>query len=167
MAQSFTNFKDLIAYLENQLPISLELIGEEIKEMLRNNIQQLWYDQYQPQYYTRTYEYINSLRVSKAKKIGNGYEVEIYFAYDLIQPYPAENGEWSKHESIVNGQDVSAAIPHYVEYGNNSSLFNLESVHPGGLHIVEDMKNWLRQYDFLRKQIAIFLGEKGFVCSIK
>jgi len=160
---SFDNLSDLFAFLEENIPINLEIIGEEVKQILRDNVQQLWYGRpYTPTHYTRTMEYINSLQCSKVKKVGNAYEVEVYFAIDLIFPHPAENREWSKHESIIDGEDVSAVIPYYIEYGNNSSLFKYEGVHP-----MEITTNWLEETNYLKNRMLELLKTHGFIISLR
>lgn len=159
---TFSNLKDLMSYIEKNIPISLEIIGEEIKKILRDNVQQLWYDRpFTPTYYTRTMQYIDSISVDKAVKIGDMYQVSIYFATDLILPYPSENGEWPKHESIY-GEDVSAAIPYYIENGNNSPIFNYEGVHP-----METTKDWLIETDYVKKRMIQILGSYGYSVQVK
>lgn len=162
MAKTFNTIEELMIYLQKQIPIGLEKIGEEVKEILRNNVQELWYDRpFTPTYYSRTMEYINCIQCSKVKNIGNGkYEVEIYFDTNLIQPHINSNGEWNQHANI-DGEDVSAQIPYYIEEGNNSSIYSYQGVHP-----VENTKEWLEETDFLRKRMIEFLGKYGFTCSV-
>jgi len=162
MAKTFNTIEELMIYLQKQIPVSLEAIGEEVKKILRDNVQQLWYDRpFTPTHYTRSMEYINSIVCSKATKISNGqYRVEIYFATDLIQPYMSPNGEWNQHASIY-GEDVSAQIPYYIEEGNNSPLFEYQGVHP-----VKITKEWIEDNDYLRKRMIKFLGKYGFNCSV-
>ena len=84
--KTFKNWDELLKYCENNIVISLETIGEEVKKILRNNVQKLWYERnYEPTHYTRTYELIDSITVSKARKIDNGYEVVVYFDTDKIR----------------------------------------------------------------------------------
>ena len=163
MAKTFNTIEELMIYLQNQIPVSLEAIGEEVKKILRDNIQTLWYDRpYTPTHYTRTMEYINSILCSKATKIANGqYKVEIYFATDLIQPYISNNGEWNQHASIYD-EDVSAQIPYYIEEGNNSPIYLYKGVHP-----VKITKEWIEDTDFVRKRMVEFLGKYGFDCTVK
>lgn len=160
--RDFKDFKSLFAYIEATLPINLEIIGEEVKNILKDNIENLWYGRsYTPTSYTRTMEYLNSVQCSKARKVGGGYEIEIYFATDLILPHSYDNGEWPQHQSITDGEDVSAAIPSYIEYGNNSSLFSYEGVRPVGV-----TKDWLNDTDYVNKRIISLLGSYGFKVGI-
>lgn len=162
MDKMFNSIDELMIYLQEQIPINLEIIGEEVKEILRNNVQQLWYGRsFTPHYYTRTFEYINSIVCSKAVPIGSGmYEVEIYFDTNLIHPYPSTNGNWPQHESIY-GDDVSEFIPEWIEEGNNSPLFSYEGVHP-----TEDTKQWIEESGYFKNEIIKLLGIKGITCTI-
>jgi len=154
----FKDLNSLLNYIEANIPVNLEKIGEEVKNILKDNIEKLWYGRnYTPTNYTRTREYINSLQCSNAKKIGGGYQVEIYFATDLILPHSSDNGEWGQHESI-HGEDVSVAIPYYIEYGNNSSLFSYDGVQP-----VQHTKEWLNDADYVKKRMRELLSGYGYI----
>ena len=158
----FKDYKSLFKYIEATLPINLEIIGEEVKTILKDNIEKLWYGRsYTPKNYTRTMEYLNSVQCSKVRKIGGGYEIEIYFATDLILPHNYDNGEWPQHESITNGEDMSPAIPYFIEYGNNpggkNPIFEYEGVRPVGV-----TKDWLSDTDYVKKRIVSLLGSHGF-----
>jgi len=159
------NFKDvnsLEMYLRSKIPISLTVIGEEIKKKLRENIQNLWYDRdFTPTHYTRTMEYIESLRCSEVLNMGNGqYQVRIYFATHAIIPHSTPYGEWNQHAG-VNYEDVSASIPSFIEYGNNSPLYSYQGVHP-----VETTKQWAKDMKIIQKRMVELLKKYGFSCSI-
>lgn len=162
---TFTNLSDLFKYIEKEIPINLEKIGEEVKSVLRNNVRLLWYGRsFTPTHYTRTMEYIDSISLKKAKKVGDSWQVEIYFDTDKINPYPAENGEWSKHESITNGEDMSAAIPYFIEFGNNPNgknpIYEYEGVRPVGETI-----DWIKEDNYLRNRMIELLEMKGYKVS--
>lgn len=95
--------------------------------------------------------------MSKAKRTINGYEVVIYFDINKINPYPAQDGEWSKHESIVDGKDVTSNIPYYIEYGNKSPIYSYEGVRP-----VEITKEWLNNTNYINNKISQLLKSHGF-----
>jgi hypothetical protein len=159
--KQFTTWDSLFKYLEEQVEVNIQKIGEEIKGVLRNNVRLLWYERdFTPQYYTRTYELIDSITCRKAKKTAIGtYEVEIYFDTDKINPYPSENGEWSKHESITDGSNVSQYIPQYIEEGQNSSIYSYEGVHP-----VRETVDWEKDDRYLKNRMKELLEDKGFIC---
>ena len=156
--KEFKSISAALAYLETHVVISLERIGEELKGVLRNNVRLLWYERdYTPTHYTRTYELIDSITVSKAKKVGNGYEVMIYFDTDKINPYPASDGEWSKHQSITTGTDVSVYIPLWADQGQNSPLFSYE-----GVGFMKETIDWIKEDEYLKNRMIELLVMKGF-----
>jgi len=163
MTKNFNSIKELMTYLQSQIPNNLEVIGENIRNKLRENVQELWYDRpFTPTHYNRTMEYINSLVCSKAVSTGGGiYEVEIYFDTNKINPYSSTNGNWPQHESVF-GDDVSDYIPQWIEDGNNNSrLYSYEGVHP-----VKITKQWIDEIDYVRKKMIELLSHNGFNCSI-
>jgi ABC-type molybdate transport system substrate-binding protein len=158
----FKDLKSLNVYIEKTYLIqALNKIGEEIKGWLRNNVRLLWYERsYTSTAYSRTYELIDSISVRQAKKMPDGYyQVEIYFDTDLMNTYPASDGEWSKHESITTGTDVRLMIPAFVEWGQNSPLFSYEGVHP-----VQTTYEEIRDDNYLVTRMKELLGNAGFKC---
>jgi hypothetical protein len=156
----FNSIEAALKYIEANLPINLNKMAEEIKSILRNNVRVLWYERdFTPTHYTRTMELIDCISVKKAVKIGNAYQVKIYFDTNLINPYPSENGEWSKHESITDGRDVSQYIPSFIEYGQNSPLFPYDGVHP-----VQETIDWIKEVNYLKTRMMELLKDKGFSC---
>lgn len=51
----FKDLNSLFDYTEKSIPVTLEQVGEQIKQILRKNVKELWYDRpFTPNYYTRT-----------------------------------------------------------------------------------------------------------------
>lgn len=148
-------------HLESQMVLNLAKIGEEVKGWLRNNVHLLWYNRpFTPQNYDRTFELIECLSVRPVKKTGNGqYQVEIYFDTDKMNTYPAENGQWSKHESITTGTDVRLFIPLWIEEGQNSPLYSFDGVHP-----VETTISEVEQDHYIKNRMMELLRDKGYKC---
>lgn len=161
LAKQFSNWTDLMKHLESQMVVNLEKIGEEIKSVLRHNVKTLWYDRpFTPTHYSRTFELIDSITCSKAKQIGNGaYQVQIYFDTDKINPYPASDGEWSKHESITTGTNVNVYIPIWANEGQDSPLFSYE-----GVHFVEATIDWEKEDKYLMNRMKELLEKQGWKC---
>lgn len=161
MAKEFRTIEEALQYLEASIVLNLEKIGEEIKSVLRQHVWVLWYNRpYTPTHYTRTLELIDCLTVTKAKKIAGGYEVMIYFDTDKINPYPPANpGEWTRHQSITDGQDVSEFIPLWIEEGQNSPLFSYSGVHP-----VQETIDWEKEDQYVFTRMKELLGRQGFKC---
>lgn len=163
MAKQFSNWDDLMRHLESQMVINLEKIGEEIKNVLRFNIKQLWYDRYTPTNYERTYEVIDSLRCSKAKKVNNNtYEVIIYFDFSQIRPYSTASGSWNKHMSLdgsteYGGKTIGEWLVTWIETGQDSPYFSWRGVYP-----IETTKQWVQDDLYLLNRMKELLGKQGY-----
>jgi hypothetical protein len=118
-----------------------------------------WYNRvgFSPSAYTRTYQYVDSIDISNVQRKNGQISASVFFDTDKIIPLPpAFPGEWGIHQGL-SGQDVSAAIPYYIEYGNRSSLYSYEGVEPVGntrslvqrrhIHTLE-LANALRQMGY-------------------
>lgn len=154
------SFKQLEQVLLQKIALSVEEIGKQIKEMLRKNVQELWYERsYTPTHYTRTFELIDSITVTEAKRVPDGYQVVIYFDTDKIHPYPpAKPREWPRHQSVTDGADVSFYIPWWVEFGQKSPLFSYE-----GVHAMEKTKEEVIDDEWIKQRIKEVLGVRGFI----
>jgi hypothetical protein len=157
----FSDFNALMKHLESNVLLNIQKIGEEVKGILRNNVRVLFYERngmnWTPEDYTRTYELIDSLEVTPVKKIGNKYEVSVFFNDEKIHPYKVA-GEWSAHESVVTGQDVSQNIPFYMEYGNQSSLYSYSPDSPPVQTTIEDLKS----DDYIKERLKELLEIQGY-----
>jgi hypothetical protein len=160
-SQIFKNYNDLIKHLENNILIDLQKIGEEVKGILRNNVRVLFYERngisWTPENYTRTYELINSLKTTSAKKTGNKYEISVYFDDDEINPYKVD-GEWSSHESVVTGTDISKNLPFYMEYGNQSPLYSYKPTSPPVQTTIDDIKS----DNYIKERLKELLEMQGY-----
>jgi hypothetical protein len=159
----FSDFNALIKHLENNIVLDIQKIGEEVKNVLRNNVRVLWYERngmnWTPQDYERTWQLIDSISVSKAIKLGNKYQVEVYYDTDKIVPmYGTEDKPWTRHMSITDFSDVSEAIPFWVEEGNNNSpIYSYEGVYPVKTTI-EDLKS----DDYIKTRLKELLEMQGY-----
>ncbi|MDD4779013.1 MAG: hypothetical protein PHT02_00220 [Tissierellia bacterium] len=149
--------------IEESVIVDLNKIGEEVKGVLRNNVRVLWYERngmnWEPQDYERTYQLIDSITCKKVIKIGNKYQVEIFFDTDKIQPmYGTDDKHWTRHMSVVNYSDVSEAIPLWIEEGNNNSrIYSYEGVHP-----VQETKEWIKNDNYIKERLKELLEMQGY-----
>jgi hypothetical protein len=159
--QLFRDLNSLYKHLENSILLDVQKIGEEVKNVLRNNVRVLFYERngmnWTPEDYTRTYELIDSISVSPIKKIGNKYEVSVYFDDEKIHPYKVA-GEWSAHESVVTGENISQNLPFYMEYGNQSSLYSYSPDSPPVQTTIEDLKS----DDYIKERLKELLKMQGY-----
>jgi hypothetical protein len=161
---TFSDISSLLKYLEANVVINLEKIGEEIKSVLRFNLLNDWYKEHTPQYYDRTNMLIDSISVSKAEKVGNVYQVRIYFDEAKILHVPANKpGFFPSHMNITNGESeyggmsYGELLPLWLEEGQDSSI------HPYvGIHMVQTTEDWIREDNYLRTRMIELLESKGY-----
>lgn len=141
----FKSIKELNKYIERKyIEEFIKKIGKEVYNILYNEVRVEWYQRngidWEPKDYERTFQLLNSITCSPVFRNGNEYLVKIYYDTDKIQPmFGTEDKPWTRHMSIINHKDVSEAIPYYIEYGNNSPIYEYQGVHP--------VKNTLEQLD--------------------
>lgn len=162
------DLKRVMQHLEKHVKFSLEEVAKIVEGEIRDYIKRNLYDKYSPTHYTRTYDYINSLTIRKAKKVGDGYSVEIFFDTDKIMPRPSDGaGRWSRHSSITSysgggsGDDVSDMIPIWMEYGTNGSLWDRD-----GIYTMENTKKIMEQTKYHLHEIKKILEKRGFTIKI-
>lgn len=161
----FDNLQELINYVNKEVPINLEKIGEEIKGYLKTRLLVDWYMSSSPEYYTRTNMLIDSITASKAKRNGDRYDVEIYFDANKIVPQTAPNkGEFPAHQNITNGvssyggKSYGELLPIWIEKGEHSSIHSYI-----GIHMIENTKlDFLKGDKYLLTRMIELLKLKGF-----
>jgi len=157
----FSDFNSLMKHLENNILLDIQKIGEEVKNVLRNNVRVLFYERngmnWTPENYTRTYELIDSITVSPVNKIGNKYKLSVYFDDNKIHPYKV-SGEWSAHESVVTEENISKNLPFYMEYGNQSSLYSYEPDSPPVETTIKDLKD----DNYIKTRLKELLEMQGY-----
>lgn len=166
--KSTADLQRMLQYAEKHVKFALEEVAKVVEEEIKDYIMKNLYNDYDPQAYTRTYDYINSLTVKKAVKEGNGYVVELFFDPDKITPRPPDDvGRWSSHSSITSyngggtGDDVSDMIPIWMEYGTNGSLWDRD-----GIYTMENTKEIMEQTKYHLYEIKKILESKGFKIEI-
>jgi hypothetical protein len=163
---TFNNVKDLLRFIETQLPINLEKICNEIKGVLKNELLNHWYNTYMPSSYHRTYQLIESITVSKAIKVGNVWQANIYFDEDKIEPIESNFGLFPSHMNITDGaseyggKTYGELLPMWIEEGQHSSIWSST-----GIHMVERTVDWAREDNYVKNRMMELLRNKGFVCS--
>lgn len=167
------NTKDLQAFLEKNfekmLNEELMKFAEEVKKALKAELSAKWYgrDGYGQQsngtdYYTRTFQLLDSVSTKPVKKKGKDYYTEVFYDTDQMTTFPSyykDNiQQWSTHESIIDGQDFREHLPEVIEYGNPSSLYGWNK----GFNIVGDLTERLISDDALLQHFKSALRRKGF-----
>jgi hypothetical protein len=165
---SVNNLNDLnrvFKHIERIVRINIPEAMTKIKEVLVDYIMTNWYSRigFSPSNYTRTYQYVNSIDISKVEMRGDGQiSASIFFDTNKIRPLPpAFPGEWGQHQGL-SGQDVSAAIPYFIEFGNNSPLYSYEGVAP-----VANTIRIVQQRHIHTAALADALRKAGYVVTIE
>lgn len=156
-----TTYDQLQKYLNRHIGIALQQTGKDVEKLVYDYIMENWYI-YTPNEYLRTYQFINSLRVSKVIETNGRYYVSIYFDTSAIRASSVNDSRWNQHMSI-HGEDVSGAIPLWIEEGNNPN--NKNPIYEyDGIHM---MKNVSQQNLKILQSITLHLKEKGFDVAIR
>ena len=87
-------FKDILDEIRSE---ALDGFAEKAADELRNNIELMWYDTYEPEDYTRTYELLNSVDI-KTTKAGR----QIYINEGSISDGGRQDGRgWTEHIGVT------------------------------------------------------------------
>ena len=105
-------------------------IMEETKHKLEKCIDDLWYSNYSPQDYSRSYDLINAVNGRVIKNKQGNYTIEVFFDAKLMSSKPNLHG-WGTHtgfsgrdfrqgliDSIIHGMKGSKTNPRYGESAN-------------------------------------------------
>lgn len=165
--RTFPKLSDYYKYIEKEMVINLEQIGEEIKGYLRTLILTDWYHEHMPTYYERTEMLINSLKVTKAKKVNDKYEVKVYFDPDMIKPVPAqEAGMFPAHSNITDGasswggKSYGELLPLWIEEGQKSRIYPYNGI---GM-VKETRETLLNEDEYLKVRMMELLELKDIIC---
>lgn len=81
---SFSSLSALRKYIISNSQEGMSIVGEKVKEVLREYVQNDVYDSYEPTKYKRTYELIDSITVKVVGTVGDSIMVEVYFDEDKM-----------------------------------------------------------------------------------
>ncbi|MDF2952365.1 MAG: hypothetical protein K0S18_1948 [Anaerocolumna sp.] len=85
MGKMFRSTQEMINYLkQTTLKQMVEKIGEDIKYLIKAYMEESFYGQYNPKYYVRTFQLLESVTTSEVHETANGYEIEIFLDIDSI-----------------------------------------------------------------------------------
>lgn len=160
------DWNELQRYIESQVKEALRQTAIEVEQIIKKYIKRVWYDAYTPKAYTRTYDYLNSLTVSKVKTVAPGrYEIDIYFDTSKIKPRPSDGvGRWPSHQNVYTGKSFAEYLPEWIEYGKLSSIYPF-STKTGGQPMTSAFKE-LKHTQFHLKRIQSILNSKGIFIQI-
>jgi hypothetical protein len=155
---TFNNLDSLFNFVKKNTKAVLPQLTQQIEETIKKYIMERQY-KWQPDDYFRTYDYINSLTVSKIEERGEVYHVELYFDTDKIIPNTVK-GNWNQHEDFW-GNPTNEDIPLWLEEGTPGNPY---FQHPGN-HAILDTYNEYKDSKAV-KELILLLKSKGFNCII-
>ena len=93
----FKSLKDAMKYIEKATSDSMQEVGRELEEIMKEEIQTQVYDAYDPSTYDRTKQLLNSVETTNVS--GNSVEVSW-----------RDNGDWTsyagKHMYVIHGLEM-------------------------------------------------------------
>lgn len=130
-----TTYADLQNTLNEITKEVLNAVGEEIANILWNNVDTLWYSRpYNQEYSTRTNEIIDSITNAFPIKVNDKtYSVEVYFDETKIQPHASEQF-FNQHMSLdgstsYEGRAIGSWVIQWMEEGQRSPVHPYAGVH--------------------------------------
>lgn len=158
-----TTYSQLLRQLEKHAQDSLRLVAIEVEGMMRDYVIQALYNDYEPQDYLRSMNYVNSLTVKKVFKNATGeLETEIFFDPEKIHSREMVGEYWNQHMSVNGdsswgGRPISEWIPIWMEHGVSGSLWDRE-----GIEVVDTIMKQLKNDREFRKLMMNELRRRGF-----
>lgn len=135
---TFNNINDLVKYVQSkQGATNLVLSNESIKKSLKDAADMLYkimhrqlesyYSSYTPIVYHRTYNLLNSLRISPIKQTGKSLSISVYF-----------DGDSATHPSLFGGEDgfVPILLNEGWQWKNDIGVYHLSNYE--GFHFIEN-----------------------------
>lgn len=147
MAKKIRNISQLKRALNNVMFVSLNKMADEVKKQIYDFIK-YYYNEYTPEFYERTYKFLNSLVKTPVYKDGDTWKVMIYIDTS-IQYY---NGWTVLGTSEAANRGWHGWPPHL---GMS-----------GGIHFWDEAKTVVLSPDFM-SQFAKFLKHNGLNVKIK
>lgn len=116
---TFSSIKQLETYLKKAIQDSMEDVGRDVEQVVRDNLEKEVYQPFEPEEYIRTRELMNSL-THKTKKNGNEATVEVKNDEDMFYDNYAPN----QHMNVTNGNDLPLdALVDIVNNGKAGRIF--------------------------------------------
>jgi hypothetical protein len=155
-------------YLEKSIEVDLTKVGTEIAGVLKNYVRLNWYADHTPEFYKRTEEILNSITVSKSTRVGNKFEVKIFFDEEKIKMQSSTYGKglFGHHMSLDgstswDGMSIAQWVVWWMNYGQNSPLHSYE-----GAGFMEETMKFTEEDNYAVERLADLLRQKGFDVKI-
>lgn len=130
----FVNVKALNKYVIKAINDILEDISFDIELELRHKVREAYISDRSrdddPEYYTPTFDFLNSISRAKPVPKNGVINIEVYFDPKKMPPEMRNDELWNAHmgmsgqyENVYNGMSVSELLPFWIEYGTKKGLF--------------------------------------------
>lgn len=138
MQKYYDTYDSLFARMEEDIGEALMNVSNQLTDIWKELVQAQFYDKYEPRYYERTWETLESISLMSVDKMSDGYEISISYddskihTYNVTYPY-----SYTKHEHPeMQGQMIEKGF-----------MMN-NGVYRQGAHALEDMIKYVNSKDF-------------------
>ncbi len=114
MSQTIRNLAQLQKAYDKYCYYLVDKAGEKVKEKIDEFIKEYYKEYPNPKYYERVWNFLNSVVKTEPKRIGNGYEVEIYIDTSLVY----KNG-WTMEGTAIQANKGMHGWNHPVMVGDS------------------------------------------------
>ena len=158
-----TSYTQLARQLEIHTKEALRLVSLEVEKMMKDYVMDSLYNNYSPNDYLRSYNYLNSLTVKKVYTNSVGeLETEIFFDPEKIYSREIEGEYWNQHMSVNGdssweGRPISEWIPIFMEHGVSGSKWDRE-----GIKVVDTIMKKLKNDGQFKSLMMKELRRRGF-----
>lgn len=146
MSKKIRNIIELQSILDKYALFATNKIANEVKKTIEEFIK-YYYKEYTPEFYSRTWSFLNSVVKTEAKKQGNVWIAKVYIDTSIMY----DNG-WSMEGTAVQANAGMHGWYHAVKVGD--------------MHFWDDAMEEIHSQDFLNK-FVVFLRSKGLKVIIK
>jgi len=122
-----------------------EKIGEDIKYLIKAYMVDVFYGMYDPIYYNRTFQLLNSVTTTNVRETANGYEIEVYLD--------------------INGIDYELEDTEYVVWLASKGFHGNSNIYTTGEFWNDAMTELKGGY--LQRKFGEYLKEKGLKVSLR
>lgn len=146
MGQIIRNIAQLESALDKYAAYAVDKMADEVKKKIEEFIK-YYYQEYSPEVYQRTWEFLNSVTRTEVRKEGNAWCAEVYIDTSIMY----KNG-WSMEGTAIQANQGLHGWYHAVKVGDS--------------HFWNDAMEEMHSPMFINK-FADFLRSKGLNVTIK
>ena len=146
MAQIIKNIAQLQSALDKYAVYAINRMADEVKKKIEEFIR-YYYHEYTPEFYQRTWEFLNSVTRTDVEKISNGWQVKVYIDTSITY-----NNGWTMEGTAWQANQGLHGYYHAVKVGD--------------MRFWDDALEEMHSPEFMSK-FADFLRNKGLKVIMK